>query len=67
MSRATRLTDESLYVAKLLQQRDGQWVILAFVNEDEDGNFIGTVTDPLRVPLPLGSGPVLSSASAGVG
>ncbi len=67
VSRATRLTDESLYVAKLLQQRDGQWVILAFVNEDEDGNFIGTVTDPLRVPLPLGSGPVLSSASAGVG
>jgi len=62
VSRATRLTDESLYVAKLVQRRDGEWVVLAFVNEDEDGQFVGAITDPIPVPLPVGSGPLLSAS-----
>jgi len=57
---ATRLTDETLYVGKLVQRRDGQWVLLAFVNQDPDGVFVGSISDPLPVALPIGSGEPLS-------
>jgi len=59
---AVRLTDESLYVGRLVQDRAGRWVLLAFVNEDRDGAFVGSVSDPIPVPLPLGSGPLLTVA-----
>lgn len=61
VSEATRLTDESLYVGKLVQRRDGQWVLLAFVNHDADGAFVGSISDPLPVVLPVGSGALLSA------
>ncbi|MGN8553184.1 UNVERIFIED_CONTAM: family 43 glycosylhydrolase [Microbacterium sp. SLM126] len=44
------LTDESLYVGRLLQRRsDGQWLLFAFHNADEHGAFVGGVTDPMPV------------------
>lgn len=44
------LTDESLYVGRLLQRRDdGRWFLFAFRNADENGAFVGGVTDPLPV------------------
>lgn len=52
VSGARRLTDESLYVGKLIRDRTGAWVLLAFVNTDPDGAFVGTITDPL--PLTIG-------------
>jgi beta-fructofuranosidase len=56
---ATRLTDESLYVGKLVQRRDGTWVLLAFVNQDPDGAFVGVLSDPLELgPVPLAAGQV---------
>lgn len=58
---ATRLTDESLYVGKLVQRRDGEWVLLAFVNQDVDGAFVGSISDPMPVALPIGSGPLMSA------
>jgi len=58
VGRATRLTDESLYVGKLVQRRDGQWVLLAFVNQDADGAFVGALSDPLELPQALGSAPL---------
>lgn len=61
VTEATRLTDESLYVGKLVQRRDGQWVLLAFVNQDADGAFVGSISDPIPVVLPIGSGPLLSA------
>ena len=61
VTRATRLTDESLYVAKLVQRRKGQWVLLAFVNQDDDGAFVGSISDPMPVVLPVGSGALLSA------
>jgi beta-fructofuranosidase len=61
VARATRLTDESLYVGKLIQRRDGRWVLLAFVNQDADGAFVGSISDPIPVELPVGSGPLLSA------
>jgi beta-fructofuranosidase len=64
-AKATRLTDESLYVGKLVQRRDGQWVLLAFLNQDADGAFVGSISDPLPVELPVGSGPLLTAWGAG--
>lgn len=61
VTRATRLTDESLYVGKLVQRRNGQWVLLAFVNQDADGAFVGSISDPMPVVLPVGSGALLSA------
>ncbi|MDR7184937.1 beta-fructofuranosidase [Microbacterium trichothecenolyticum] len=44
------LTDEDLYVGRLLQRRsDGQWLLFAFRNIGEDGRFVGGVTDPMPV------------------
>jgi len=63
VTKATRLTDESLYVGKLVQRRDGEWVLLAFVNQDADGAFVGSLSAPLPVPLPIGSGPLLTAQS----
>lgn len=41
------LSDERLYVGKLLQDPQGEWVLIAFVNTD-DGSF-GALTDPIAV------------------
>lgn len=63
-AKATRLTDESLYVGKLIQRRDGEWVLLAFLNQDADGAFVGSISDPLPVEMPVGSGPLLTAWGA---
>lgn len=52
---ARRLTDESLYVGKLLRRRDSDdWVFLAFVNDSPTG-FVGEIIDPLPVTVRGGS------------
>jgi beta-fructofuranosidase len=39
----------SLYSGKLIQDSQGQWQFLAFKNSDEQGNFIGELSDPMPV------------------
>lgn len=46
---ATALTNESLYVGKLVRDPHGRWVFLAFVNRDANGDFAGVITDPAPV------------------
>lgn len=46
---AYRITDERLYVGRLVQDRAGRWQLLAFRNEGEDGGWIGEITDPQPV------------------
>jgi len=47
---ARLVTDESLYVGRLIRRReDGQWQMLAFHNINADGAFGGTITDPMPV------------------
>ncbi len=53
-SRSRLLFDEHLYVGRMISDRHGDWKMLAFNNIDEDGSFIGTITDPM--PLPWGPG-----------
>ncbi len=46
---ATLLSDERLYVGKVVRDPDDRWVLLAFVNRDEYGGFVGNLTDPIPV------------------
>lgn len=44
-----RITDESLYVGRLIEDRAGQWQLLAFRNDDGQGGWVGEITDPRPV------------------
>lgn len=46
---ATPLTDDSLYVGKLVRDPTGSWILLAFHNKGSDGEFGGTLSDPMPV------------------
>src|SRR4029450_5984548 len=47
---AQPVTDNSLYVGRLIQIREtGEWNLLAFRNEDQPGRFVGEITDPRPV------------------
>jgi beta-fructofuranosidase len=49
LTRAYRLTDERLYVGRLVEDRTGQWQLLAFRNDDGEGGWVGEITDPSPV------------------
>jgi beta-fructofuranosidase len=49
VSRATRLTDESLYCGRLVQDREGAWWLLAFHHTGPGGAFVGGLSDPMPV------------------
>ena len=44
---AQLITDDKLYAGRLVQDRQGQWLFLAFVNGDGNGQFIGRLNDPV--------------------
>jgi beta-fructofuranosidase len=48
-AKAVRISDESLYSGRLVRNRAGQWVMLAFRNLGPDGSFVGELTDPMPV------------------
>jgi beta-fructofuranosidase len=49
---AKRIAGESLYSGRLVRDRGGCWVMLAFRNIDASGAFVGEITDP----IPVGDG-----------
>ncbi|WP_454042273.1 glycosyl hydrolase family 32 [Cellulosimicrobium sp. Marseille-Q8652] len=49
VEKARRLTDESLYAGRLVQDRDGAWWLFAFHHVDDTGAFVGSLSDPLPV------------------
>jgi len=49
VAEAQQVTDSSLYSGKLARRRDGQWVLLAFHHDGPDGQFAGSVSDPVPV------------------
>lgn len=55
-SEATLVSDETLYSGRLIRNRRGEWVMLAFTNKATDGTFQGTLTDPMRVTFDRDSG-----------
>ncbi|WP_328995522.1 hypothetical protein OG394_12925 [Kribbella sp. NBC_01245] len=50
IAKATPLTDNSLYVGRLIRDPSGAWVLLAFHNEGATG-FVGAISDPLPITL----------------
>jgi beta-fructofuranosidase len=46
---AYRLTDESFYAGRLVRDRQGAWVLLAFHHTGPDGEFVGGLSDPMPV------------------
>jgi len=46
---AQQVTDSTLYSGRLVRRRDGQWVLLAFHHDGQDGRFVGSVSDPVPV------------------
>jgi beta-fructofuranosidase len=46
---ARPLTDDSLYCGRLVHDRSGQPVLLAFRYHDETGRFVGELADPMPV------------------
>jgi beta-fructofuranosidase len=46
---ATQLTDDALYAGRLIRNRAGGWVLLAFHNRGRDGRFVGCLSDPMPV------------------
>ncbi len=49
INRAVQVTDESLYSGRLVRDRGGRWIMLAFRNTDGDGRFVGEITNPMPV------------------
>ena len=45
---ARPLTDNRFYSARLIRNRSGQWVLLAFLDEGPNG-FVGALSDPMPV------------------
>ncbi|NNN19260.1 MAG: glycosyl hydrolase family 32 [Acidimicrobiaceae bacterium] len=49
IANAHLLSDDRLYSGRLVRNRSGKWVLLAFHNQDENGEFVGEVSDPIPV------------------
>lgn len=47
LANATLLVDESLYSGRLVRNREGDWLLLAFENMTERGGFVGRISDPM--------------------
>lgn len=48
---AEHLTDASLYVGKVIRDRQGHWKLIAFRNEDSAGHFVGELSDPMALEV----------------
>ncbi len=46
---AQQLTDASMYSGRLVRDRAGRWVMLAFHHDAPDGSFVGSISDPMPV------------------
>jgi beta-fructofuranosidase len=44
---AQAITAPSLYSGRLVQQHDGSWVMLGFIDSDAGGRFVGEISDPI--------------------
>jgi beta-fructofuranosidase len=49
VARSVPVAGAELYSGRLIRDRGGQWVLLAFRNLGPDGGFVGEITDPMPV------------------
>jgi beta-fructofuranosidase len=64
VNRAVRITGESLYSGRLVRDRTGRWIMLAFRNHGSDGRFIGELTDPLPIGWAADGGGLMLDVAA---
>jgi beta-fructofuranosidase len=70
VSSAVPVTGEDLYSGRLIRDRAGRWLMLAFRNREPRGGFIGEISNPMPVSWAghgtrLIAGPELSHTTAG--
>ncbi|MEQ1735122.1 MAG: glycosyl hydrolase family 32 [Rhodoglobus sp.] len=65
VANATLLSPESLYSGRVIQDRTGAWVLLAFKNSTSDGGFVGTLSDPIALSWASPTGPARLSSMEG--
>lgn len=46
---AVLIAPENLYSGRVIQNRSGEWVLMAFENMADDGDFVGRISDPVPV------------------
>lgn len=49
ISTSTLVAGDELYSGRLIRDRSGQWVMLAFENRTTEGTFVGELSDPMPV------------------
>jgi beta-fructofuranosidase len=49
LTAAQPLTGPELYAGRVIQDRSGQWVLLAFQNADSDEASVGGLSDPIPI------------------
>jgi beta-fructofuranosidase len=52
IDKAELFAPEALYSGRVIQNRSGEWVLLAFENNSAGGEFIGRVSDPIVIAWP---------------
>lgn len=66
VERAELVAPESLYSGRVIQDRAGQWVLLAFENTSDEGDFGGSLSDPIVVEWPDGDSSIRLASKAGI-
>lgn len=46
---AQLLTDDARYSGRVVRDRDGRWMLLAFLHSAADGTFVGAIDDPTPI------------------
>jgi beta-fructofuranosidase len=52
VAEAQLLATDELYSGRVIRDRSGTWVMLAFENSTADGGFVGSLSDPVAVDWP---------------
>ncbi len=53
IERAQQLTGESLYAGRVVKDRSGRWLMMAFRNVGPDSRFVGDISDPMPLSIAL--------------
>lgn len=63
---ARLIAPESLYSGRIIQNRTGEWVLLAFENAASDGGFVGAIGSPLPISWSAHDSTIRLHSQAGI-
>ena len=64
LSGSALLAPERVYSGRAIQDRGGEWMLLAFANATDTGDFVGTLTDPMPLGWAGDGGPLTIEVAA---